>query len=90
MQAFFDDFAVFFAVLILCRVERNWSLAVSHVVVGPLTCSRIAERVPKEIFFAVAVVGASVMARGGRAVPWTSRTYDCTKGFQGEDVLQQS
>ena len=79
-----------FAVLIFCRVERNWSLVVRHVVVGPLPCSQIAERVSNEIFFAVAVVSAPVIARGGRAVPWTCRTYDCTKGFQGEDVLQQS
>ena len=90
MQKSFEDLAVFFAVLLCFGVERNWSLVVSHVVVEPLSRSQIAERVSKEIFFAVAVVGASVIARRGRAVSRKCRTYDCTKGCQGEDVLQQS
>ena len=90
MQKSFEDLAVFFAVLFCFGVERNWSLAVRHVVVEPLSCSPIAERVSKESFFAVAVVGASVIARGGRAVSRKCKTYDCTKGYQGEDVLQTS
>ena len=89
MQTSFEDLAVFFAVLLCFGVERNWSLAVRQVVVEPLSCSPIAERVSKEIFFAVAVVGASVIVRGGRAVSRKCKTYDCTKGYQGEDVLQQ-
>ena len=86
----FEDLAVFFAVLFLCRVERNWSLAVRQVVTEPLSCSMIEERVSNEIFFVVVVGGASAITRGGRAVPWTDRIYDCTKGFQGEDVSQQT
>ena len=90
MQKSFEDLAVFFAVLIICRVERSWSLVAWYVVVGPLPRGQIAERVPKEIFFAVDGVGVLMMARGGRAVPWQCRSYDCTKGFQGEDVPQPS
>ena len=90
MQTSFEDLAVFFAVLFCFGIERNWSLTVRHVVVEPLSCSPIAERVSKEIFFAAAVVGASAVVRGGRAVSRKCRTYDCTKGYQGEDVLQQS
>ena len=88
MQTSFEDLAVFFAVLFCFGIERNWSLTVRHVVVEPLSCSPIAERVSKEIFFVTAVGGASALVRGGRAVPWKCRTYDCTKGFEGEDVLQ--
>ena len=88
MQTSFEGLAVLFAVLNFFRVERNWSLVVRHVVAGPLSCSQIVERVSKEFFFAVAVGGASVLARGGRAVLWKCKTYDCTKGFQGEDVPQ--
>ena len=89
MQKSFEDLAVFFAVLIFYyQIERNWSLDVCHIVVGPLSCNQIAERVSKEIFFVTAVGGASALVRGGRAVPWKCRTYDCTKGFEGEDVLQ--
>lgn len=84
----FEDLAVFFAVVHLFWVERNWSWAVSEVVVGPLTCSPIAERVVEEFFFAVVAGGAATMTSGGRAVPWKDMTYDCTKGFPGEDVLQ--
>ena len=88
MQTSFEDFTVFFAVLIFFRVERNWSLAARHVVAGLLECNPIAERVSKEIFLAVTAGGAAIPARGGRAVLWKSKTYDYTKGFQGEDVLQ--
>ena len=57
MQKSFEDLAVLFAVLIICRVERSWSLVAWYVVVGPLPRGQIAERVPKEIFFAVDGVG---------------------------------
>ena len=88
MQKSFEDLAVFFAVLFYFGVERNWSLVVRHVVVEPLPCSQIEESVSKEILFTVAVVGTSVIVRGGRVVSRKCRTYDCTKGYQGEDVLQ--
>ena len=88
MQTSIVDLTVFFAVLIFFRVEKSWSLTARHVVAGPLPCSQIKERVAKSIFFVIAAGGALVVTRGGRAVPWTGRTYDCTKGFQGEDVLQ--
>ena len=58
--------------------------------VEPLSRFLIAERVPKE-FLIVAVGdggGSPAAAEGGRAVPWEGRTFDCTKGFPGEDVLQ--
>ena len=88
MQTSFEDFTVFFAVLIFFRVERNWSLAARHVVTGLWACSPIAECVSKEIFLVVTTAGgAAIPARGGRAVLWKSKTYDYTKGFQGEDVL---
>ena len=90
MQTSFEDLAVFFAVFLCFGVERNWSLIVNHVVVEPLSRSQIAERVSKEIFFAVTVVGVSVMVRGGRSTSRKHRTYDYTKGCQGEDTLQQS
>ena len=60
MQKFFEDLAVFFAVLLCFGVERNWSLVVCHVVTEPLSCNQIAECVFKEIFFAVTVVDTSI------------------------------
>ena len=92
MQKSFEDLAVLFAVLLNCWVEINWSLVMWHVVVGPLPRGQMKERVSKEIFFTVVSggVGVLTMGRRGRAVPWQRTTYDCTKGFQGEDVSQPS
>ena len=81
MQKSFEDLAVLFAVLIICRVERNWSLVMWHVVVGLLPRGQMAERVSKEIFFTVAGDDVLTMVRRGRAVSWKHRTHDYTKGF---------
>ena len=83
------DLTVFFVLLQFPGVERNCSLLASHVVVEPLSRISIAERVPKEFLFVVVGAGGSAPAavRGGRAVSRECRIFDCTKGYQGEDVL---
>ena len=81
----FEDLAVLFVVMQIW-VERNWCSAVFYAVVEPLMHGRIEERVAKEIFLVAVGGGAPAKTRGGRAVPQTSRTFDCTKGFPGEDV----
>ena len=87
MQAYFTDLTVFFVVLHFSGVERIWSLLASHVVVEPLARFWIVERVSNEFLFTTAGGGAPAAVKGGRAVPWEGRTFDCTKGYQGEDVL---
>ena len=89
MWASVADLAVLFVLLQFPGVERSWSLLVSHVVVEPLSRISIAERVPKEFLFVVVGAGGSAPAavRGGRAVSRECRIFDCTKGYQGEDVL---
>ena len=86
MRASFEGPAVFFVVLLFFRVEKSWSLLVRHVVVGPLSCGWIKERVSKEFLLVVDGGGAPAAIRGGRAVPWKGKIYDSTKGFPGEDV----
>ena len=89
MGASVADLAVLFVILQLSGVERNWSLLASHVVAGPLSRFSIAERAPKEFLLAVVGAGGSAPAavRGGWAVFRKCRIFDCTKGYQGEDVL---
>ena len=88
MQTSFEGFAVFFAVLIFSGLRETGVWLCATLWQDCWSCNPIAERVSKEIFLVVTVGGAPVPVRGGRAVLRKSKTYDCTKGFQGEDVLQ--
>ena len=87
MRVFFEDLAVIFIVLHFSGVETNRCPFAIQVVGGPLLSIWTEERVDKEIFSAVVGGDVPAKAKGGRAVPWEGKTFDCTKGFPGEDVL---
>ena len=86
MQVPFEGLAVFFTVLLNFGVERNRWLIVGQVVVGPLSCGLLEERVSKEILVVVVGSGALIVMQRRRAVRRKNRTFDSTKGFPGEDV----
>ena len=86
MQVPFEGLAVIFTVLQFFGVERNRWLTVGQVVVGPLSCGLLEERVSKEILVVVAGGGALAETRRGRTVRRKCRVFDSTKGFSGKDV----
>ena len=86
----FEDLAVLFCWLELCRVVRSKVTPFARQIVAvSMTRAWGEERVTKEFLRMFFCGGARISRLGGRALAFCkTRQFDSTKGYPGEDVCK--
>ena len=90
MQIFVEELMLFFCIFEFLIARSKEVLQRRHARGRPLACAQDDECVSNEISRVLNSGGALLKKLGGRATSKKKKVYDCTMGFQGEDVATDS